>query len=265
MERGDRRSSWMHPVYPVVSSLAVIVISVASSFWMSPQNTRERDLAQRRTGPIPQQRTVEDLPEPLALFETVFWEPRDTESLRRRIRESNQVRGKSVLEIGTGTGLLSLCCLQAGAEHVVATDVNPSAVVNARHNAERFDFTERLAVRLVSTNDSGAFAVIGEDEQFDLIISNPPWENGIPKKISEHALYDPGFQLLNSLLVSARLHLKPGGRIWLAYGSVDGIQQVQLLASRYRWELHWLDDRKLADLPPVFLPGLLLELVPSEK
>ena len=266
MNLDDLRSNGVsHPGYPVVASLTVMLLSGASSFWMLPQNTGETGTAQRR-GPILQQRTVEDLPAPIALFDTVFWEPRDTDNLRRRIRETDQMRGNSVLEIGTGTGLLALCCLQAGAEQVVATDVNPAAVANARYNAERFGFTdERLEVRLVSLKDSGAFSVIGSDEQFDLIISNPPWENGVPKTISEHALYDPGFQLLNSLLASARRHLRPGGRIWLAYGCVEAIQKVQQLAERYRWDVRWLDDRTLAELSPVFLPGLLLELVPIEE
>src|SRR5688572_12492864 len=43
-----------------------------------------------------QWRTVEDLPQPLAQFNTVFWEPRDTDSLREQIHNSEFVRGKSV-------------------------------------------------------------------------------------------------------------------------------------------------------------------------
>jgi hypothetical protein len=56
-------------------------------------------------------RWVEDLPRDLAQFQTVFWDPRDTESLRQLIRETALVRDKTILEIGSGTGLLSLCCL----------------------------------------------------------------------------------------------------------------------------------------------------------
>ena len=39
------------------------------------------------------------------------------------------------LEIGTGTGILGILCLQNGADEVVATDINPAAVANARYNA----------------------------------------------------------------------------------------------------------------------------------
>ncbi|MCA8996082.1 MAG: 50S ribosomal protein L11 methyltransferase, partial [Planctomycetaceae bacterium] len=68
---------------------------------------------------------VDDFDQRLALFPTVFWDPRDSFSLRDLIRETDLVQDKTILEIGTGSGLISLCCLKAGASHVVATDVNP--------------------------------------------------------------------------------------------------------------------------------------------
>lgn len=42
----------------------------------------------------------------------------------------------SVLEVGTGTGIISIACARAGAR-VTATDINPDAIKNARQNALR--------------------------------------------------------------------------------------------------------------------------------
>lgn len=203
---------------------------------------------------------VPELPEPVAQFATVFWEPRDTESLRQRIAQSTDMRGQVVLEIGTGTGLLALCCLRAGAAKVIATDINPHALENARHNAERHGFADRLELRLVSPDRPSAFAVIGPTEAFDLIVSNPPWEEGTPRQVADYALYDPAFGLLWSLIADSADHLRPGGRIWLAYGSVAAIDQIRQLAPRHGWRLTSQDSRELTQLPPVFLPGMLLEL-----
>ena len=48
---------------------------------------------------------VPDLKSQLMVSESVFWEPLDTESLRKMLREYPEiVKGKSVLEIGTGSG-----------------------------------------------------------------------------------------------------------------------------------------------------------------
>ncbi len=108
--------------------------------------------------------SIEDLPRSLAQFETVFWEPQDTPSLRKLMRETDVVKGKVGLEIGTGTGLLACCALQAGATRAVATDINPNAVLNARFNGTRLGFAKRLDVRQVTLAHPGAFEVIGDRE-----------------------------------------------------------------------------------------------------
>jgi release factor glutamine methyltransferase len=208
---------------------------------------------------------VEDFPSRLAVFETVFWEPDDTASMRERIRQTDLVRGKRVLEIGTGSGLIALCCLQAGAERVVATDVNRAAAANAVFNARGLQLAENLEVRLVPLDDAGAFSVIGEEERFDLILSNPPWEDDIPEGIDEFALYDPRFELLHSLLSGLRDHLTPGGRAWLAYGCKEAVVTIIELAPEHGLEVEILDDRELEDLPELFLPGMLLEVRPGDR
>jgi release factor glutamine methyltransferase len=207
-------------------------------------------------------RGVEDLPRNLAQFRSVFWDPRDTESLRQMIRETALVRDKTILEIGAGTGLLSLCCLNAGAAKVVATDVNPAAIANTEYNANMLGLADRLETRLVPLDRAEAYSVIEASERYDLIISNPPWENRRPGGIYDYALYDEGFRLMQSLLAGLAGHLKPGGRAFLAYGCVDAIQTLQRLALEFGLAVHTRDGRNLDELPEVFLPGMLLEVLP---
>jgi SAM-dependent methyltransferase len=207
-------------------------------------------------------RFVEDFPEEIALFESVFWEPRDTTTLRRLIRQPSFARDKTVLEIGTGSGLLSLCCLKAGARRVVATDVNSAAVANAAYNADLLGIADRLETRLVSLKQTGAFAVVEDTEKFDLIISNPPWENQKPVSIDQYALYDEGFQLLRSILDDLPKHLRPGGRAYLAYGCVSAVRQCQRLATGLELSVQILDDRDLDELPEVFLPAMVIQVTP---
>jgi methylase of polypeptide subunit release factors len=206
---------------------------------------------------------VDGFPEKIAVFQTVFWEPRDTNSLRELIETTDLVHGKIVLEIGTGSGLVSLCCLRHGARRVVATDVNPNAVENARYNANMLDVASRLDVRLVSTNTPSAFEVLDPDEKFDVIVSNPPWENAQPRTIAEYALYDRDFELLRSILSGARSRLNPGGRLLLAYGCRDAIETLERLATVDELRVERHDRRSLHDLPEVFIPGMLLEIVPQ--
>jgi predicted RNA methylase len=205
-----------------------------------------------------------DFDRDVAVFQSVFWEPKDTENLRALIRKSAVVEGKTVLEIGTGTGLIALCCLKAGAKRVVATDINPAAVANARYNAKLLGVADRLDVRRVPLDNAGAYSVIRPSEQFDLIISNPPWEltDRPPKRIAEFALFDPKFELMRTMLLGHKDRLRPNGKLLLVYGCVSAIKAVQETAKQQGLTTKILDDRRLDLLPELFLPGMLLELTP---
>ena len=214
---------------------------------------------------IKQWHFVPDISEKLAQFETVFWEPDDSSRLRGILGSEIPVAGKTVLEVGCGTGLISIDCLQKGAAAVVSTDVNPAAVANAKYNADRFRIEKKLECRLVPPEDLSAFSVVETSEQFDLIISNPPWEDAPVSEVAAYALYDPGFELLDSFLMEAARHLKPGGQLLLAYGGKTAIRRIAKEAPDCGWTVEFLDERELEDLPEVFVPAMLMRLTPTRK
>ena len=235
--------------------LLLVSVLAAGSTGCSKSSSSDDDI------PVAAWRSVEDLPIEVTIFDRVFWEPLDTVSLRRLIRETPVVKDKRVLEIGTGSGLLSLCALQAGASYVVATDVNPNAVANARYNVEALGAEERFEVRQVSKTERGAFAVVRDGETFDVIISNPPWVDRKPGRIEDYALYDEAFLLMRTLFEGLPKHLNPGGKVLLAYGSVSGIRMLHKLSAEHGYEIRVIDDdRDLDDLEEEFLPGMLLEV-----
>ncbi|MCA9140221.1 MAG: methyltransferase domain-containing protein [Planctomycetales bacterium] len=196
----------------------------------------------------------------LVQFESVFWEPDDTVSLRKLIVDDHIADGRTVLEIGTGTGLISLVCLANGAKKVIATDINPAAVANARYNAARVELDLNLEVRQVEPENPNAFAVVKPKERFDLILSNPPWEDGKVNQPGDHAFYDPDFALMDSLLDGLPIHLNPGGRCLLAYGHTPAITRLLSKAKERGFQTKVLDDRKVDQLAENFLPGMLIEI-----
>jgi hypothetical protein len=117
-----------------------------------------------------------------------------------------------------------------------------------------------IEVRSVSKKAPGAFAVIKDKERFDLIVSNPPWEDGKISKPADHAFYDPDFALMDSLLDGLPKHLKPGGRCLLAYGHVPAIQRLRVQAKKRGYTLKVLDERDVDSLSKDFLPGMLVEI-----
>jgi release factor glutamine methyltransferase len=208
---------------------------------------------------------VDDFPAAIAQMETVFWEPDDTSSLRNWLKDADRLKNATVLEIGCGTGLVSIACALRGAKSVVASDINPAAVVNANYNADLCKVSQRLKVRQVNPAHPGPFEVIAADETFDFIISNPPWEDAPVDSPAAYAFYDPGFKLLEGILTESKKHLQANGRVMLAYGAKRAIHRIQELGPQHGWQVQILDDRDLESLPEVFLPGMLLELKPAES
>lgn len=76
---------------------------------------------------------------------------------------------KQALDIGTGTGVLSLMAAQQNPQlQVTAIEIESNAASEARHNFENSPFTERLKVLHQD------FLTL-ENHAFDLIFSNPPY------------------------------------------------------------------------------------------
>jgi len=73
--------------------------------------------------------------------------------------------GASVLDVGTGSGVLALAALRLGAGRVVAIDVDPAAVAVARENARRNGLGERL---LLVAGSLDALAPL----RFDVVVAN---------------------------------------------------------------------------------------------
>ena len=70
------------------------------------------------------------------------------------------VTGKRVLDFGAGSGLVALAAAMAGAQHVIAADIDPFAVAAISRNAK----DNALTVEAVDRD------MIGSRERFDLIL-----------------------------------------------------------------------------------------------
>lgn len=80
-------------------------------------------------------------------------------------------RAKKGLDVGTGTGLISLMLAQRFSElKMEAIDIDGEAVKQARENVEKSPFRERIVV------DKEDFTYLDyKNRKYDLIVSNPPF------------------------------------------------------------------------------------------
>jgi 16S rRNA G966 N2-methylase RsmD len=126
--------------------------------------------------------------------------------------------GADVMEIGAGAGLVSMKAAQLGANKVVSTDILQPAIESISVNAKNLGFASIVESRQVPLDDISAYAVIGADEKFDVIIGNPPFALDLDA-VANNALTDTGelgFSIINGL----EKHLKPGGIAVLFYDSL---------------------------------------------
>jgi ribosomal protein L11 methyltransferase len=72
--------------------------------------------------------------------------------------------GRTVLDVGTGSGILALAAIALGAARAVAIDVDPEAVDVARENAERNGLGARVEARVGTASDAGG--------RFPLVLAN---------------------------------------------------------------------------------------------
>ncbi len=78
---------------------------------------------------------------------------------------------QKVLDIGTGTGLLSLLLAQKAKLHIDAIEIDKEAFLQASQNINESPFTENI-----KTHHSTLAAF--EETDYDLIICNPPFYSG---------------------------------------------------------------------------------------
>jgi tRNA1Val (adenine37-N6)-methyltransferase len=78
---------------------------------------------------------------------------------------------KSILEIGTGCGVISLMLAQRSEAQIDAIDIDEESIKQAEYNFRQSPWSDQLHPYLMSLQE---FAIKSE-KQYDLIITNPPY------------------------------------------------------------------------------------------
>jgi D-alanine-D-alanine ligase len=125
--------------------------------------------------------------------------------------------GEAVLELGCGSGLLSIAAAKLGAARVIATDMDPQMLEITIKNAIRNGVSDRIDVRAGSWYEALAEGIspAGRSDRFDAILATPPQTPG-------HQPFGPkyggpdGTRNFLKVLEGIPDYLKPGrGRLWM--------------------------------------------------
>ena len=142
-------------------------------------------------------------------------------SPRFHIENMPDQKGKEFLEIGCGSGVLSLFATFQGAKKIVAVDINPNAIQNTRANFQKYNFQNFEIV------ESDVFEKVGG--KFDTINFAAPYHGNTPKDILEYGVSDPEYRALKMFLKGAKDFLKENGQIILGFSNTGDLDLLNTL------------------------------------
>lgn len=88
-----------------------------------------------------------------------------TTSLCLKLMEENIKPGDSVIDVGTGSGILMIAAEKLGASEIYGTDIDPLAVASAKENLA-LNRVEKAKIYL------GDLISVVEDKKFDIVVAN---------------------------------------------------------------------------------------------
>ena len=133
------------------------------------------------------------------------------------MKDPSWLHGKTVLELGCGTGVTSIAMQKLGASHVIATDGNPNVLELAKTNVERNNISNAVKV---SELQWGLMNAIDYSDTADIVIgSDLTYNSGTWRVLSEtiSTVLKPGG-------IAIYLSLGHGG--FNVNGEVNGFLQV---------------------------------------
>jgi tRNA1Val (adenine37-N6)-methyltransferase len=151
------------------------------------------------------------------------WAAKEVKIKNTRVSE-RVLLDKNALDIGTGTGLLSLMFAQKNATDIDAIEIDEDALEQAKENAAASPFAEQLNVI------HGDVKTFSFSKKYDLIISNPPfYEQEITSRDQRRNLaHHHSGLLLEDLLTIIKNNLAAEGSFYLLlpYKRTGGIRKA---------------------------------------
>lgn len=170
-------------------------------------------------------------------------------------------RMSAFLEMGCGTGIMSVLAALAGTERVLGLDLNPAAVRNTELNAARHGVADRVTAR-----ESDLYSAVRPGERFDGIYWNPPFLNApaevVDSSLWDETMFDPDYAKLRRFLAEGRELLHPGGRVYLWFGEAMGNPTlIADLAAEFGYALGVLAEVQMSEIPDALAEAFPGELI----
>lgn len=162
----------------------------------------------------------------------IYHPAEDSYLLERQVKK--YAKNKSVLDLGSGSGILAEASIKAKAKSVLASDINPESI-------------NVLKKKKIPAIRSNLFSKI--KGKFDLIVFNPPYlpQDSLEDKESSTITSGGkrGDELILKFLKQAKSHLNNNGIILLLVSSLTPLDKIKILLKERNLHYRVIAEQKL--------------------
>jgi len=157
---------------------------------------------------------VDEFEEPKILLEQYPTRPHIAACMIHTMASTfDDVEDRSILDLGCGSGVLTIGCVMLGAATVLGLDLDPDALDTCQQNLEAFDIDN---VDLVNGNVTDADLILRQ--KFDVVVMNPPFGTKHNKGL-DLLFLEKGIKLATRAVyslhkTSTREHVLKKGEAW---------------------------------------------------
>lgn len=168
---------------------------------------------------------------------SIYIPAEDSYLLEKHIKKL--ARNKSVLDIGSGSGIQALAAIKAKALSVTAADINPESLKLLKERAK--------AVKNIKIIQSDLFSKI--KPSFDLIVFNPPYLPLDKREPEDSRLATTGGRRGDEIIIKfigqSKKHLNPDGSILIILSSLTPHDKISKLLKKLSFSHKIIDTKKL--------------------
>jgi len=172
---------------------------------------------------------------------------------------NGHVKGKLAIDIGSGTGIISLVIAKTGIR-VIATDISLDSAKCTWNNAKRNNLDH-----LIDVICCDIICPLRPSAKLDVIASNPPYLLGDWRE--EPSIYGgiSGTELIKRIILQSKIFIKRGAKLYLVVSSISNLDSILKKIRELNLTFNILHKKPLNFFEDIFVLKIYYHLIHGKQ